>query len=110
MTIKTPRYLPLILWLLFATGVAFTLFISFKAGCAGDSKGGSLGDPVNALRLESYSLLPLLLSAVSGGVVVSLRSKSSNRVAQGGAFATFILFCLWLAGMQFEIWGVQSCF
>jgi hypothetical protein len=52
----------------------------------------------------------LLLGAVSGGVAVGLKSKSINRVAQGGAFATFILFSLWLADMQFETWGVQSCF
>jgi hypothetical protein len=95
MAIKTPRDLPLALWLLFATGAVFTLFISFKAGCAGDPKGGSLGDPMRALQLESYSLLPLLLGAVSGGVAVGLKSKSINRVAQGGAFATFILFSRW---------------
>lgn len=84
--------------------------VSFKAGCAGDSKGGALGDPVRALQLEGYSLLPLLLGAVAGGAAVGLWSKSIHRVAQGGAFAALVLFCLWLASMQFETWGVQSCF
>jgi hypothetical protein len=110
MTFKASKYLSLALWLLFAAGMALTLYISFKAGCAGDSKGGALGNPVRALQLEGYSMLALLFGAVSGGAAVGLWSRSVHRVAQGGAFATFILVCFWLAGMQFEIWGVQSCF
>ena len=110
MLIKAKKYLLACLWLIFAAGAAFTFYILFRAGCAGDTKGGSLGDPVRALQLESYSLLPFIFSAVSGGAAVGLMSKSIHRVAQGGAFATLILFCLWLAGMQFETWGVQSCF
>jgi hypothetical protein len=110
MAINTPKYLPLGLGLLFVIGAALSLFFMFKAGCAGDPKGGSLGDPIRALQLESFSLFPLLISAVTGGAAISLISRSIHRVAQGVAFATFTLFCLWLAGMQFEIWGVQSCF
>ncbi len=110
MMIKAQKYLLASLWLCFAVGAAVTCFILFKAGCAGDAKGGSLGDPVRALQLESYSLLPFILSAVFGGAAIGLMSKSIHRVVQGGTFATLILLCLWLTGMKFETWGVQSCF
>jgi hypothetical protein len=39
------KYLPHIFRLLFAVGVALTFFVMFKAGCAGDTKGGALGNP-----------------------------------------------------------------
>ena len=110
MTIGTQKYFPLGFGLLSIVGAALLLFIMFKAGCAGDSKSGSLGDPVRALQLESYGLLSLLLSATSGGAAIGFMSKSIHRVAHGLSFALFMLFCLWLAGMQFEIEGVQSCF
>ena len=110
MATNTPKYLPLGLGLLFAMSAALSLFVMLKAGCAGDPKGGSLGDPIRALQLESVALLPLLLSAVSGGAAVGLISQSINRVAHGVAFALLALICLWLAGMEIEIWGVQSCF
>jgi len=109
MAINTPKYLPLGLGLLFVIGASLSLFIMFKAGCAGDPKGGSLGDPIRALQLEGYSFFPLLLSAVTGGAAIGMMSKSIHRVAQGVAFAMLALFCLWIAGMQLEIWGVQSC-
>jgi hypothetical protein len=96
--------------LIFVIGAALSLFAMFQAGCAGDLKGGSLGDPKRALELEGISLFPLLLSAVSGGAAIGLTSQSVNRVAHGVAFAILTLICLWLAGMQFETWGVQSCF
>lgn len=110
MAANAPKYLPLGLGFLFAMSAAFALFIMFKAGCAGDPKGGSLGDPVRALQLEGVGLLPLLLSAASGGAAIGLASQSIHRVAHGVAFALLALICLWFAGMQFEVWGVQSCF
>ena len=109
MALSTSKCFPLSFGLLSVIAAAWLFFIMFKAGCAGDIKGGSLGDPVLALQLESYGLLPLFISAASGGAAIGLMSKSIHRVAQGVVFATFMLFCLWLAGMQFEIGGVQSC-
>ncbi|MDP1928781.1 MAG: hypothetical protein Q8K62_09765 [Thiobacillus sp.] len=110
MAVNTTKYLPFGFGLLFVICAAFSLFVMFKAGCAGDLKGGSLGDPVRALQLEGFSLFPLLFSAASNGSAIGLMSKSIHRVAQGLAFAIFVLFCLWMAGMQAETWGVQSCF
>ncbi|NOS81906.1 MAG: hypothetical protein E8D46_17045 [Nitrospira sp.] len=110
MTFGSQKYFPLGLGLLSIMGAAFLFFIMFKAGCAGDSKGGSLGNPVRALQLESYGLLPLLLSAASGGAAIGFMSKSVHRVAHGLGVALLMLFCLWLAAMQFEMRGIQSCF
>jgi hypothetical protein len=110
MTVNAKRYLPLAFGLLFVIGAALALFVMFKAGCAGDSKGGALGNPVRALQLENLGLLPLLISAAAGGAAIVLMSKSAHRDAQGIAFAMFTLVSLWLAGIQFETWGVQSCF
>lgn len=110
MAANAPKYLLLGLGLLFAMCAATALFVMFKAGCAGDPKGGSLGNPVGALELEGIGLLPLLLSAASGGAAIGLASWSIHRIAQGVAFALLIFIGLWLAGMQFEVWGVQSCF
>jgi len=110
MLANAPKYLSRSLGLLFAVSAAAALFVMFKAGCAGDVKGGSLGNPVRALELEGVGLVPLLISAVSGGAAVGLMSRSSYRVVYGVGFALAALICLWLAGIQFEIWGVQSCF
>jgi hypothetical protein len=109
-TYDSKYLLPLGLGLLFAVSAALSLFVMFKAGCTGDPKGGSLGDPVRALELEGVGLLLLLVSAASGGAVISLASQSIHRIAQGVAFALLALIGLWFAGMQFEFWGVQSCF
>lgn len=110
MAFGTSKYLPLGFGFISVIGAALLFFVMFKAGCAGDPKGGLLGDPVRALQWESYGLLPLLFSAASSGAAIGLMSTSIHRIAHGLAFAMFIFFCLWLAGMQFEIGGVQSCF
>jgi formate hydrogenlyase subunit 3/multisubunit Na+/H+ antiporter MnhD subunit len=104
------KYLSLAFGLLFAVGAALTFFVMFKAGCAGDTKGGALGNPVRSLQLENLGMLFLLLSAAAGGAAIGFASKSKHRDAQGIAFAMFTLIGLWLLGIQFETWGVQSCF
>ncbi|MBN8284739.1 hypothetical protein [Zoogloea sp.] len=110
MAANAPKYMPLGLALLFAMCAALELFLMFKAGCAGDPKGGSLGNPARALDLESVGLLTLLLSAASGGAAIGLALRSIHRIAQGVAFALLVFIGLWFAGAQFEVWGVQSCF
>lgn len=110
MAANTRKYLAFGLGLIFAVSAALALFVMFKAGCAGDPKGGSLGDHVRALELEGFGLFPLLVSAVFGGAALGLASQSIHRVAHGVSFALLALVCLWFTGMEFEIWGVQSCF
>lgn len=61
-------------------------------------------------EIEEAGLLPLLLSAVSGAAAFCLASRSIHRVAHGGVFGILVLIGLWLAGMQFEVLGIQWCF
>jgi len=110
MAASAPKFLTIGLGLLFALSAAVALFILFKVGCAGDLKGGSLGDPIRALELEGVGLFPLLVSAASCGATFGLVSQSIHRVAHGVGFALLALICLWFAGMELEIWGIQSCF
>jgi hypothetical protein len=104
------KFLPIGFGLLFAISAISTLYVSGLAGCAGDTKGGSYGDPVRAIQLEGYSMIALLVSATAGGAAVGFWSKSINRVAHGGAASVVIIICLWFAGLQSEINGVISCF
>jgi hypothetical protein len=73
-------------------------------------KGGALGDPAHALELENISLLFLLLSASVGGMAIGSITRSIHRVAKGVACGLLIFSGVWMVGMQFEIWGVASCF
>lgn len=106
----TTNILSLGLWLLFATAAALSLIMMYKAGCVGDPKGGSYGDPDRALELEGFALLPLILCAAFGGVGITRISRSTNRGTVGAAFSLLVLIFLWLAGIQVETWAVQSCF
>jgi hypothetical protein len=98
------------LWLLFATTAALSLMLMYMAGCIGDPKGGSYGDPVRALELEGYALFPLIICATLAGIGISRRSRTNNRGAVGTAFALLWLILLWLAGIHMETWAVQTCF
>ena len=92
--------------------ISCSFLLLFQAGCAGDTKAGVLGNPLRALELESLSLLPFVGGLVAGAACISLGVKASrsNRVANGAAFAVFGGFLLWLLGIQFEHWGLNSCF
>jgi hypothetical protein len=98
------------LGLLFIFGAALSFFVTYKAGCVGDLKSGSHGDPIRSLELENLGFLLMFFSAILGAMAIYLSLKSNHRVAYGIAFALFSLFCLWFVGMQFEVWGIQSCF
>ena len=111
MTINAQKkYLRLGLGLLFVMSAILSFFVMFKSGCAGDIKGGALGNLVRAQELEGLGNIISVLSAAFGGAAYGLVSRSRNRIAHSVAFALFSLVCFWLAGMQFNTWGVQSCF
>ncbi|GJI93259.1 hypothetical protein [Duganella hordei] len=110
MKARSSSFLPQVLWLLFAIAGALSLIMMFKAGCAGDPKGGSYGDPASVLELEGSAFVLHILSAAFGGVGVACISKSTNRGAVSVAFALLVLMLLWFAGIQIEVWGVHSCF
>jgi hypothetical protein len=90
--------------------MAMSLLILFRAGCAGDVKTGSLGDPRQALQLEGYGLIAALVSTALSTAEFVLTSKTVHRTSYAIAFALFSLVCWWIVGIQVEIQGVQSCF
>lgn len=99
-----------ILWILFTVGTVLSLLIMFQAGCAGDAKTGSLGDPVRALQTENIAFFSLLLSVSIGGFAFGLCSSSPHRLSHGLSFAFFGMIFLWIIGIQISFLGVQSCF
>ncbi|WP_349280902.1 hypothetical protein [Polaromonas hydrogenivorans] len=98
-------------FLLFA-GVTLYLRLSYLAGCAGDLKGGALGDPIRALELEGYSLAPYLVAVFCVFLFAHLcgRHKTTARIAISTAFCVTLGTCLWIAGIYLEGYGVESCF
>ena len=93
-------------------GIALSFALLFQAGCTGDPKTGALGNPVRSLELEGFALLPFLGGLIAGAasVVKGFSATPSRRAANALAFVIFGGGLLWLLGIQFEAWGVQSCF
>jgi len=86
--------------------------LMFQAGCTGDLKGGSLGDPAKALEVEGKGvafgwLSVLLLAAVAGTLP---RLHITQRVVASLVALVVGLIAITVTGIQFEVWGVQSCF
>ena len=92
--------------------LAASFGLLFKAGCVGDLKTGSLGDPVAALHYEGLALPLFLLGLLGFATLFFIRRQLALqfRVAHALAFLIFGGFALWLVGIQFETWGVQQCF
>ena len=84
----------------------------FQAGCAGDLKGGSLGDMQLAQDREATATLLAWGSILAGVVAIALRKSldALRRFGVGLLFFVFGFVVLTLAGIQFEVWGVQACF
>lgn len=100
----------IILWIVFTIGTVLSLLIMFQAGCAGDAKTGSLGNPVRALQMENIAFFSLLFSVSIGGLAFGLGSSSPHRVSHGLSFAFFGMIFLWIIGIQISFLGTQSCF
>ncbi|MBW8847845.1 MAG: hypothetical protein JF607_23020 [Burkholderiales bacterium] len=84
----------------------------FRAGCAGDLKGGTLGNPVKALALEGVGA-PLGWLGLAFAIMAAL-CRPNVAIGRRGAIAVTVLVLggagVVLLGVQFEIWGTQSCF
>lgn len=93
-------------------GFSVYLWLSYSAGCAGDTKGGSYGDPVHALQLESYSLVPFLfaLLTVAALPLVFGRRGLASRSVVAAIFFVFVGATFIFLGIQIESWGIESCF
>jgi hypothetical protein len=112
MTAVPSRYVRITLVLCAGACIATSLFFMYRAGCAGDLKGGALGDPLKALAIESNGVALGWLAAVLLAAVASTLpwSHTIHRV-------TAVIFALvvgWgvmtISGIHFETQGVQSCF
>ncbi len=112
MNTQTQKPMLVGLGLISVAGIAWSFLLLFQAGCAGDTKTGVLGNPLRALELEGLSLLPFIGGVVAGAACIAfgVRASRSNRVANGVAFAVFGGLLFWLLGIQFEHWGLNSCF
>ena len=83
----------------------------YQAGCTGDLKSGSLGDFAKALEIEgrgvAFGGLSILLLAVVVGTLPRL--DITQRVVASLAGLAVGAIALTIAGIQLEVWGVQSC-
>ena len=103
--------LPVLLGVTSLTLFAISLWLLFKAGCAGDTKGGSYGDPLVALSLEEAAF-PLFLMAVVV-TISAIASLTSLSMRYRVAIVAFVLVgapVLWLTGLRVESWGLRTCF
>jgi hypothetical protein len=112
MLLTVRKQLPLGLALLSLAALAGAFMLLYQAGCAGDTKGAALGNPVHALHLEGLAMLPFAVGMVSGTGAIALAggTSSGRRAALATGFLLIGGVFLWVLGVQFEIWGVQSCF
>jgi|SRR5690606_35409047 len=88
------------------------LYFAYQAGCAGDLKGGTLGDPQEALRYEGLSTGPLFfaLFCFAASPLVAPFGGIAKRVLASAALFLVALVALIFGGIQVEIMGVQQCF
>ena len=91
---------------------AVSAWLLFKAGCAGDTKGGSLGDPLVALSLENAAFPFFLLAIVATVSLIAWLTPGSvwYRVAAIIACVLVGVPALWLTGLQVEVWGLRHCY
>lgn len=93
-------------------GLFLSLWFMFSAGCAGDLKGGSIGNPLRALELEGYAVILQFVGLLLGSayVDIAMRKRRNNPIAYAAIFfvAGFGVFSFF--GWQLEAQGVQSCF
>jgi hypothetical protein len=112
MAFASVRHLRIALWLGSFVCVAVSFLFMFKAGCAGDLKGGSLGDLEQAMDHEGGGVfigwLGLLLA--SAATASTPKFDLVQRVGCAIAVGVVGLVALTVVGIQFEVWGVQSCF
>ena len=105
------RHLVLLLWLAALSLIGASCVVLFKAGCAGDLKGGSLGSVEEALRLEEAGV-PFAWAGVAIAVLaIACHGRLSAQQRIAGAVVVFLVGAIGstFLGIQFEVWGVQAC-
>ncbi|WP_098495019.1 hypothetical protein [Collimonas sp. PA-H2] len=93
-------------------GFSAYLWLLYSAGCAGDAKGGSYGDPVRALQLESYALVPFLFALFTGTALPFMFGTYglAGRSVVAAIFFVFVGAAFIFLGIQIEFWGIDACF
>lgn len=87
------------------------LYFSFQAGCAGDVKTGTLGNPLLALEIEGKAFSIMFLGLALGASAIAFRTSGRpQRIANGLGFLIIGFILFWLLSWQLEALGVQSCF
>ena len=85
--------------------------LSSAAGCAADLKGGTWGDPVRALELESLSLLPGLaaLALAVTAPFIYLRKTIAFRASLAVVAFVAVGASLLLGGIEVEFSASHEC-
>jgi hypothetical protein len=91
--------------------LAADLYFMHAAGCAGDLKGGAVGNPQAALALEGRSLGFMLLFLFGSAFLGYAYGRSSVGLRVVRATGTLVIaFAATLyLGIQAEVTGVQEC-
>ena len=105
-------YATVIALVLATASSAAYVYLAFKSGCAGDLKGGSLGDPQEALRIQGLSLAPMLIALLTITAVpfVAMQATMLKRSLLSIAFFLLSFAALEVGGIYAESEGVQQCF
>lgn len=99
------------LWVLSAACLCTDLAFTYKAGCSGDLKGGTVGNFQEALNYESIGFLFLVIGVLTASVTASIVGtlRPVFRLAQGLIAFAVIWILMFILGMQIEIWGNRTC-
>ncbi|MBI2256046.1 MAG: hypothetical protein HYU58_15595 [Proteobacteria bacterium] len=90
---------------------AYAGILSFRAGCAGDTKGASVGDVELAFALENQSAQIFFagLAVAAAGLLLLPRTTIPTRIAFAAPALVLAVPIFNLLFIQIEIWGVQHC-
>jgi hypothetical protein len=102
-----------IVLLLVATLASIAGFhFAYQAGCAGDLKTGTLGNPQSALRYEGLSSGTMLIAllCLTTTPFFAMRGGLLKQVLAATAIFFVLLAVLVVGGIQMEYIGVQKCF
>lgn len=88
------------------------LYFIIQSGCAGDLKGGSQGDPIEALRLEGVAFAFLAAGILIGSVAAALipYQALTQRVISAVAFFGVAGITLWFVAFFIQEEAVRHCF
>jgi hypothetical protein len=105
-------YATVIALVLTTASSAAYVYLAFTSGCAGDLKGGSLGNPHEALRIQGLSLAPMLIAllTITAMPFVAMQTTMLKRTLVSIALFLLGFAALQAGGIYAEIKGVQQCF